>query len=50
VHQPLNGAAGDAHAVASQLPPHLARPVDLFVLVPDPLNRRTQVVIALPPG
>ena len=33
-------------AFATQLPPDFPRAVDLLVLVPDPLNRRAQLVVA----
>ena len=46
-HQPPHRAARDAQALAPQLPPHFARPVDLVVLVPDALNLDAQLVIAL---
>jgi hypothetical protein len=35
--------------LAAQLLPHLARPIDLVVLVIDPLNREAEVVVALGP-
>ena len=42
-------AARHGDALAPQLPPDLARPVDLMVRVPDALNRDAQLVIALRP-
>jgi len=37
-HEPLDRAAGDADALAAQLPPDLAGAVDLVVVVEDPLD------------
>lgn len=44
-HQPADAAACDGDAVAAQLPPHLARPVHLEVLGPDPTNLSTEFVV-----
>jgi hypothetical protein len=46
-HHPLDGAPGHVVALATQLPPDLARPIDLEVGVVDPLNLDAQLVIAL---
>jgi hypothetical protein len=48
-HQSLDGAPSDAMTVTAQLPPNLPRAVDLLVLIPDPLDRLAQRVIALRP-
>src|SRR5262245_10619409 len=49
-HQALDRAARDPMALAPELPPHLARAIDLLVLVPDALNRRAQLRVAASPG
>jgi hypothetical protein len=46
-HQPLDRASGDSAAFASQLPPHLPRPVDLLVLIPNPLDRDLLTCLAI---
>jgi hypothetical protein len=48
-HQTTNGAPRHADTLAAQLLPHRARPIDLVVLVIDPLNREAEVVVALGP-
>src|SRR5438552_5302429 len=46
-HEPLHGAAGDRVLLAIHLLPHLPRPVDLFVLVPDAADALAQALVAL---
>jgi hypothetical protein len=48
-HQALDRAPGDADTFAAQLPPHLARTVDLVVLVPHALNRCAPLVVPARP-
>lgn len=38
MHESLYGTPHQHDAVAYQLPPHLARPIDLVVVMPDTLN------------
>ena len=47
LHQPLHRAPRHTGALATQLPPHLPRTVDLVILVPDPANAVAQCRITL---
>src|SRR5438105_3086439 len=47
LHQSLDRTARHVEPLASQLPPHLAHPVDLEVLVPDALDMRHQDIVGL---
>jgi len=44
-HQPLHRAAGHWKTLSPQLGPHLVRPVDAEVLLPDPLDLRLQLPV-----
>ena len=48
-HQAAHRTARHAVAVASQLPPDLARAIDLLVVVPDALNLPAPPIVALDP-
>src|SRR5690606_27064844 len=47
-HQPFHRAAGRRDAFPVQLAPHLARPVGLAVLLPDPVDLRRQRLLPVP--
>src|SRR5574344_1345948 len=47
-HQPFHRAPGHLPAFPQQLPPHLAHPVDLTVLVPDSADLHLQSLVPPP--